>query len=93
MIPSKAIEIKQIQESQPIPQISSGPKGIQPTVFRVESGQAHAAMAAALCALAIILVLSIAQWVPAFGESPISSSSEIELVWQMNLEKPFMLRF
>lgn len=57
------------------------------------TGQAHAAIAAALCAIAILFVLLTAQWVPVLGAGSVSNAGEADTYLQADTATPFELRF
>ena len=79
MIPSNAVKNKQ----DPSPRV----------IALADTGQTHAVFAASLCAFAVILVLLIAQWMPALGANPISNAGEVDLNLLVDTATPFMLRF
>lgn len=79
MIPSNPAENKQ----------SHSPRALA----HVDSGQAHAAIAAALCALAIIFVLLTSQWIPLIGASTMSTGGEADMGIHVDTAAPFVLRF
>lgn len=79
MIPSNAVKNKQ----------TSSPR----VIAQVDTGQAHAAVAAALCALAVIVVLLIAQWMPVLDATGMGNAGEFDIDLQVHTATPFVLRF